>query len=81
MTLAEKKSKLVNQLIAHYQGDKSRVKALGDNCKMLGFSLSEEANIDSISNSPEAFFTLMTFSDFGVLDKIEEVLNILKGKE
>ena len=78
MDLAEKQKQLVNQLTAHYQGDTSRVKKLSDGCRAIGFPLSEEANIDIIGKNPEAFFTLMTFADFGVLKKIDEVLKILK---
>ena len=78
--MEEKKKRLVNQLLAYYGNDKARVKALGDGCKMLGFSLSEEANLDAVAKYPEAFMTLITYADLGFLAKLEDVLNILKEK-
>jgi len=77
-SMEEKKKKLVNQLIAHFEGDKARVKAVGDGCKLLGYDLSNEKNLDAIVKHPEAFFTIITMSDFGVLNKLDEALTILK---
>ena len=78
MTIEQKQKQLVQQLKSHYNNDINRVKKLSKGCKGLGFDLKVEAHIDAIAKHPEAFFTLMTFSDFGIIEKIMEVLEILK---
>jgi len=79
--MEEKKKRLVSQLLAHFNNDKLRVKRVGDACKLLGFSLSEEQNLDAIAEHPEAFATIISMADLGIIGKLEEVLNILKRKK
>jgi len=77
MELATKKKLLIQQLSNYYNGDSAKVQQLANECKALGFPLGDEKNIDSIAEKPEAFFSLMTFSDFGILAKIGESLKTL----
>lgn len=79
MTQEEKKKNLVSQLARYYEGDMKKVKALGDGCKAIGFPITE--HMDAIADNPDAFMTLITYSDFGFLNKLEEVLKILKGQK
>lgn len=76
--MEEKKKELVRQLLNYFGQDKSRVKKLGEGCKAIGFPLNVEENIDSLTEHPEAFSLLITYSDLGLLGKLEEVLNTLK---
>jgi len=78
MQIEEKKKQFKQQLLSHYNNDVKRVKRLVKGCKDIGLPLGEEKTLDAIAEHPEAFFTLMTFSDFGVLEKIGESLTILK---
>lgn len=79
--MEDKKKKLVAQLIAHFDGDKQRVKAVGNGCKTLDINLSDERTLENIAKAPEAFFTIITMSDFGIISKLQEVKDILNKKD
>ena len=76
--MEQKKKQLIQQLLNYFEGDKTRVKRLGDGCKAIGFSLSEEKNIDAVIANPEAFTTIISYSDLGILGKLTDVLEVLK---
>lgn len=79
MNVEEKQKQLIAQLKSHYKNDINMIKRLSSGCRCLGLNLKDEEIIDAIADNPEHFFTLMTFSDFGILDKIKESLEKLKG--
>lgn len=76
--MEEKQKKLVQQLLNYFNQEQSKVKALGDGCRAIGFPLNTEENIDAVASNPEAFATLISYSDLGILGKLVDVLTILK---
>ena len=76
--MAITKQDLQKQLLRFFDGDKERLRKLANSCKVLGFPIGE--NIESIRKNPEHFQILITFSDLGMLEKITNSLEILKGK-
>lgn len=76
--MAITKQDLQKQLLRFFEDDKERLKKLATSCKILGFPIGE--NIESIQKNPEHFSLLITYSDLGILDKLTNSLEILKGK-
>ena len=76
--MAITKQDLQKQLLRFFEGDKERLRKLANSCKVLGFPIGE--NIESIRKNPEHFQILITFSDLGMLEKITDSLEVLKGK-
>ena len=79
MELAQKKKLLIQQLKNYFHGDMTRVQALANDCKFIGFSLGEEKNMDAIAEKPEMFMVLMTFSDLGIISKMKKTTEELKS--
>ena len=71
------KEELGAKLLRYFKGDRARVKSLADGCKSIGFPLAQ--NMDAISKHPEHFLLLVSYSDLGILTKLKETLDILKG--
>ena len=67
-----------DQLLRYYNGDINKVKELSRCCNALDFKISE--NIEVIAKNPEHFALIITYSDLGLLGKLVNTLNILKGK-
>lgn len=67
-----------DQLLRYFNGDINRVKELSRCCNALDFKISE--NIEVIAKNPEQFALIITYSDLGILGKLVNTLNILKGK-
>lgn len=72
------KGDLQKQLVRYFGGDKEKVRRLAQDCRALGFDLG--TNIKAIQDYPEQFTTLISFSDLGILSKLNETLETLKGK-
>lgn len=67
-----------DQLLRYFNGDVKRVKELVRCCNALDLKISE--NIELIAKNPEHFALIITYSDLGILGKLVDTLNILKGK-
>lgn len=78
--MEEKQKKLIQQLSNFFNGDKTRIKLLAENCKAIGFPLNVEKNLDAIAQEPEHFTLLITYSDLGLLEKLTKSLKILQQK-
>ena len=76
--MAITKQELQKQLLRFFDGDKERLKKLAVSCKAIGFPIGE--NIESIQKNPEHFSLLITYSDLGILSKLTDSLEVLKGK-
>jgi len=68
---------LQEQLTRYFDGDIERVKTMAKGCNAIGFKMSE--HLEAISKNPEAFMILITYSDLGILGKLADSLNKLKG--
>jgi len=68
---------LQEQLTRYFNGDIERVKAMAKGCNAIGFKMSE--HLEAISKNPEEFMILITYSDLGILGKLADSLNKLKG--
>ncbi len=79
MVVSTKKQQLIDQLMRYYNNDQSKVILLGQALKMLGLNTDDEAFLHRIEQYPEAFTTIITMSDLGILDKVREQVDILKG--
>lgn len=67
---------LQDQLTRYFDGDLEKVKTLSNNCKAIGFKMSD--HLEAISKNPEEFMILISYSDLGILGKLENALNKLK---
>ncbi len=69
---------LSDALTRHFDGDTDKVKKMATECKTIGFTMSE--HLDHIEKNPEQLLLLVTYSDLGVLGKLAESINKLKGR-
>jgi len=69
---------LQDQLTRYFNGDVNRVKTMVRGCNAIGFKMSD--HLEEISKNPESFMILITYSDLGILGKLADSLEKLKGK-
>ena len=79
MDVQRKKQRLVDQLLNHFNQDMSRLTRLGNGLRLLGIDTNNEHHLDMIAAHPEQFMVIMTYSDLGILDKLQEPVKLLKG--
>lgn len=70
------KQQLQKQLLAHF-GNKVVLKDFAENCRYFDFPLGD--NIDKLASNMEAFNTLITWQDLGILPKLVETLKTIKS--
>ena len=70
--------KLGDALLRHFDGDADKVKKLGTECKLIGLPLGD--NAQQFIDNPECLFTLVSYSEFGVLGKLVEINDRLNKK-
>jgi len=74
-----KRQRLIDQLLIYFNQDMNRLVRLGNGLRMLGIDTSNEVHLDRIAQNPEHFMLIITYSDLGILDKMTDSVNILKG--
>jgi len=79
MDVSVKKNQLINQLLIYFNQDMSRLHRLGDGLRMLGIDTNDSATLDRIAANPEFFTTLISYSDLGLLSKLRESVDTIKG--
>lgn len=75
--MALTKEDLQSQLTKYFDGDINRVKRMARGCNAIGFKMSD--HLEAISKNPEHFMVLITYSDLGILEKLADTLEKLKG--
>ena len=78
MTEQEHKKRLGSQLTKYF-GSRDKVKVFAQECKAVGFDLSDYENIKRIALNPEEFVTLINYSELGLLPKLGNSITKLKG--
>jgi len=79
MDASAKKNLLIAQLLVHFEQDISRLTKLGNGLRMLGIDTNDSDTLDRISAYPEYFTTLISYSELGLLSKLEESVKVIKG--
>ena len=79
MDAIAKKSSLVDQLMIYYNNDQTRLVQLGDALRMLGIDSNDEATLNRIAENPAHFTQIITYTDLGLLQKLKESVDVLKG--
>ena len=79
MDVQHKKEQLVNQLLAYFGNDTTRLMKMSGGLKALGIDVNQNHILDSIAANPEHFLTILTYADLGILEKLTESVNIIKG--
>lgn len=79
MDASAKKEALVNQLLAYFGNDTNRLMKLSKGLKTVGIDVNQEYILDSIAANPEYFLTLVTYADLGILEKLTDSVDIIKG--
>ena len=59
-------------------GSKDKVKVFAGECRAVGLNLGDLNVIKNISQSPESFTTLLTYSELGLLPKLGKAITKLK---
>ena len=70
---SQNKKLLQQSLLRHYNNDREQVKRFAIECKDFGFDLGHPKVYNIIKEKPEFFTTLITYSDLGILSKINEL--------
>jgi len=79
MDASAKKNLLISQLMNYFEQDASRLVQLGEGLKMLGIDTNDSATLDRIAQYPEYFTTLISYSELGLLTKMKQSVDIIKG--
>jgi len=77
--LKKLKTQLTFALKKHYQGDIEKVKEFGRKLRVLGFDLSNVETMRMIMGRGEALITLLAIDSFGVLPKVIDSIEYLRG--
>ena len=79
MDASAKKQMLISQLMQYFDQDTARLVTLGDSMRMLGLDTNDELTLDRIAAHPEHFAQIITYTDLGLLPKLKESVDVLKG--